>query len=445
MKKSRFARKMVIIFTGLLAVMWALCHGPAYSAEVEIPSSFNPVGSGARALGFGGAFIAIADDATAASWNPGGLTQLQKPECSVVGSFFHRGEDLTFGTNPEADGSHSISDQNINYLSVTYPFEISKYNMVLSLSYQHLYDFNREWKFKFKEDAELQVGDDHYEYEQTGSLTALGLSYCIRLLPQFSAGFTLNFWDDDLSPNNWKENYKFTSTGIMAGIPFVENFNRTEDHSISGFNFNLGFLWKINYKWTLGGVFKSPFKADLEHKIQWSSVIDHPLLEPYPYEPVKNKELEMPMSYGIGVVHNVSDNFSVSADLYRTEWDDCFYRDEYGNEFSPITNGPASEIDPTHQVRIGAEYRFIDPEKEYLIPIRCGFFYDPAPAEGSPDDFYGFSFGLGFTKNDWLSLDVAYQYRFADDVGKHLMIGRELSQDVDEHMVYLSMIWYKFD
>jgi len=35
--------------------------------RLEIPSSFNPVGSGARALGMGGAFIPVADDATAAS------------------------------------------------------------------------------------------------------------------------------------------------------------------------------------------------------------------------------------------------------------------------------------------------------------------------------------------------------------------------------------------
>jgi long-subunit fatty acid transport protein len=44
----------------------------------------NPVGSGARALGMGNAFIAVADDATAASWNPGGLSQLESPEVSFA-------------------------------------------------------------------------------------------------------------------------------------------------------------------------------------------------------------------------------------------------------------------------------------------------------------------------------------------------------------------------
>lgn len=33
----------------------------------DFASSPNPVGSGARAMGMGGAFIAVADDATAAS------------------------------------------------------------------------------------------------------------------------------------------------------------------------------------------------------------------------------------------------------------------------------------------------------------------------------------------------------------------------------------------
>lgn len=411
----------------------------AYGAEVEIPSSFNPVGSGARALGMGGAFIAVADDATAASWNPGGLTQLKKPECSVVGAFYSRSEDLTFGTNPEADGSHSISDSNINYLSASYPFEAFNRNMIVSLSYQHLYDFNREWDFLLKGYVDLpymQIDiDDDWQYESSGSLSAIGISYGIRILPELSVGFTLNFWDDDLTPNNWEEKYRKIRSGTINGAPYTEEYTKNEKHSLDGFNFNLGMLWRINYKWTLGAVFKSPFKADIEHTFQENSE-----------STIRDEELEMPMSYGIGMVYNISDNFSVSGDIYRTEWSDCVYRNADGEEISPITGGSASAVDPTHQIRIGGEYRFINKEKEYLIPIRAGIFYDPAPAEGSPDDFYGFAFGMGFTKNDWFSLDIAYQYRFGNDVGEHLMkkTNFQFSQDVDEHIVYLSLIWYKF-
>ena len=96
--------KMIRAILGLLIAVFAFspevwCAEP--SMRMEIPSSPNPVGSGARALGMGGAFIAIADDATAASWNPGGLIQLETPEVSAVGAYIHREEDNSFGDHPE--------------------------------------------------------------------------------------------------------------------------------------------------------------------------------------------------------------------------------------------------------------------------------------------------------------------------------------------------------
>ena len=94
------------VFIWILVLILGTGHfDPAASQitqRLEIPSSPNPVGSGARALGMGGAFIAVADDATAASWNPGGLIQLETPEVSIVGAGFYRSEDNTFSLHPEA-------------------------------------------------------------------------------------------------------------------------------------------------------------------------------------------------------------------------------------------------------------------------------------------------------------------------------------------------------
>ena len=77
--------------------------------RIEIPSSPNPVGSGARALGMGGAFIAIADDATAASWNPGGLIQLETPEISAVGAYFNRTEDNNQCQDRKEENNNSMA------------------------------------------------------------------------------------------------------------------------------------------------------------------------------------------------------------------------------------------------------------------------------------------------------------------------------------------------
>ena len=152
----RKAVQSVVCLTILFSLPFMSVAYGQPTQRIEIPSSFNPVGSGARALGMGGAFIAVADDATAASWNPGGLIQLEAPEISVVGAFFYREEDNQFGTNPEALGKQDVSNQYINYLSATYPFTFRNRNMVVSLNYQNLFNFNREWSFPLTiSDADL--------------------------------------------------------------------------------------------------------------------------------------------------------------------------------------------------------------------------------------------------------------------------------------------------
>ncbi|MCE5264375.1 MAG: hypothetical protein LLG97_12675 [Deltaproteobacteria bacterium] len=134
----------LIVQAALLAFAFQAYSQPP-PVRMEIPSSFNPVGSGARALDMGGAFIAVADDATATSWNPGGLIQLERPEISVVGGYIQRTEINTFGNNPEASGKQSADDIDLNYLSVAHPFRLASRNMIVSLNYQRLYDFMRSW------------------------------------------------------------------------------------------------------------------------------------------------------------------------------------------------------------------------------------------------------------------------------------------------------------
>jgi len=128
-------------------------------------------------------------------------------------------------------------------------------------------------------------------------------------------------------------------------------------------------------------------------------------------------------------------------DIYRTEWDDYILTDSDGNEISPITGQPADEsgIKPTHQIRAGAEYLYIT--DTYVIPFRSGVFYDPGPAEKEPDDFYGFSFGSGFAKSKYV-FDIAYQYRYGNNVGRYMLEGYDFSQDIKEHTIYASIIYH---
>ena len=102
--------------------------------KMGISSSPNPVGSGARAMGMGGAFIATADDATAASWNPAGLIQLEKPELSKVGAYLNRREEFSSDSHPEINNTGKVDDVNINYLSAAYPFHYFPYMLIVKVT-----------------------------------------------------------------------------------------------------------------------------------------------------------------------------------------------------------------------------------------------------------------------------------------------------------------------
>jgi hypothetical protein len=258
-------------------------------------------------------------------------------------------------------------------------------------------------------------------------------------VPTFSLGFTLNLWEDGIYSNGWE---------VAARARYADRNNvieqrLNESFSFSGINANLGFLWSVTDSLTLGGVFKTPFTADLEHQYRKVSTSYSPKYPKYRDTDVDShstsEEMTMPMSYGLGVAYRFSDEFTSSLDVYLTHWQDFVLKDARGNETSPVTGKPVgeSDISPTVQVRLGSEYLFIMPK--YIVPVRAGFFYDPAPALGGTDPYFGFSVGSGIGVGRFI-FDFAYQYRFGLDVGKSILRAHRFSEDVHEHAFYTSLI-----
>ncbi len=244
----------------ILCLSGAILHSPGVASsallfaqlpEINITSSPNPVGSGARALGMGGAFIAVADDATAASWNPGGLIQLERPEFAVVGEGVYRSESNHFAKRPVASGEQTVSSAGLNYLSAAYPFTLVNHNMIVSLNYQHLYDFSRKWDFA------LAAGRDQdtVDYSADGGLYAWGLAYALQIVPQLSFGFTLNIWQDGIYQDSWETTLNQTqvSRSRSGAVLSTTKISAQDHYSFTGFNANVGFLWNVTDKLTLGG------------------------------------------------------------------------------------------------------------------------------------------------------------------------------------------------
>lgn len=281
----------------------------------------------------------------------------------------------------------------------------------------------------------------------SGSLSALGLAYSIQIIPDLSVGVTLNIWDDELTNSGWKSkntvniynSFMIASTGMSERTRISRTLK--DEYAFQGVNFNIGAIWRTARDLTVGLVFKSPFTADISHDRELSVVENGEIVSDA--KSSSEEEMRMPMSYGLGAAWRTSDYLTISMDVYRTHWEDLKIEDENGNGISPITNKALedADIDPTWQFRIGMEYLLMNPEVDYVVPLRCGFFYDPAPAVGSPDDYYGFSLGSGFGMGR-VVFDMAYQYRYGNNVGESLVDGSDFSQDVEEHLIYSSFIFH---
>ena len=117
-------RKFALVLIAVLAI-------PAAAQNVDIEAlsglQFNFGNPGARSLGMGGAFLGLADDASAAEANPAGLTILRKPEISVEGrNYLEQQLFTTSGTFPEVvrtPFTHYSNRAQLSFASIVYPIK----------------------------------------------------------------------------------------------------------------------------------------------------------------------------------------------------------------------------------------------------------------------------------------------------------------------------------
>ncbi len=409
-------------------------------ATVEIGTSPNPVGSGARAMGQGNAFIAVADDATAASWNPAGLTQLEKPEVSFAFETIHRQDILSSDRHPESDSSESLSLGDLNYASAVAPLDLGRH-LVISLNYLKLYRFDKQLAFPLAtSNGFLDVA---YEatLDQDGTFAVLAPAIAIDLTPALSLGLTLNIWNHGLtgdSAYNRRETFTGTFSGLVAGT-----FDQTENERFeveAGYSLVAGAMWRLSRQWTLAAVLKPSFKLDLDHKtsLAYTQTGDSPGSSFQTSR--KTAELEFPWVVGLGAAWRPSDPLTVSMDLTWTQWSDYTFRED-GQDANPLT-GQASNLDEcedTLTCRLGAEYLLIG--KTWVVPLRCGLGYDPAPAVDEVDDFYTLSLGTGLQKGRFM-FDIAYEFRWGNHVNGSILRDLDAHENVRQHRLLTSLIVY---
>ena len=353
--------------------------------------SISQVGAGARAAGKSYAFIGAADDATAASHNPAGLAQLERPEVSVVGSFLYRVED------GDADLDNQTMDKwSLDFLSGVFPFQLLGKKVVASLQVQ------RSFELKDKINFTTIAGDEILDLRsrRTGNLYSISPAIAVQVLPSLSVGAAFNIWPDWFD-NGWKTETNLRISGMRLR-------RSKSEFDFEGFNITAGFLWKMTPVFTLGGVFRSPFDATVRHRNEQAG---ENALEPF----TETLTMEMPLSYGLGLTARVSDLLSLSLDATWVRWSDFRLEEPASSVAAPevaIIVAPDFRYPArgdTTSVRFGAEYLWLRPDT-IVVPLRAGVFYDPEPSYEGRSDFFGFSLGAGVVVKRFL-FDIAYTFR----------------------------------
>lgn len=388
--------------------------------EVFRNFQFSFVNPGARSTAMGGAFIALADDATATEANPAGLNLLVKPEVSF--EYRHTGFD-----QKEANSSNEIP----NGSQIT---TVSSTNQLDSLNQASFFSVVLPVKavvfaFSRQEAAKLD-GTLGEQFHQTTSpissvqLTSSGEEHLDVTNYSFSAATRLG----DLllggslrySKLDWNVSVGNTEETLLPNQPprTTLDFSNSLDDSDGAAAFNVGAIYNFKSHLSVGAVYKGNAKFSVTET----------------ETPNGNKAgsfenvLKIPDIFGIGVTARPTESLTISYDLVRIQYSDLLesFQAGYGIITDPLNNERVSyDIGDATEHHLGGEY-FL-PFQQVAVTIRAGYFRKPiaalaflsAPNEDQNtqnvlaavyaprDDENHFTFGNGFVFKPHFQIDWA--------------------------------------
>jgi long-subunit fatty acid transport protein len=389
------------------------------------------LGSGARAYGMGGAFLARADDATAASWNPAGLSYLRLPEVSIVG--VHNSIDVARGLDTDSFGGEAV-----DFGAFTWPVGVGDVRGAVQLSYQRAISFDGARSIRQYNPASgaLLVSEDG---SSNGGFDVVAFGTGLRLTRRIRAGVTVNRWFNGYTQT-------LSRTFLKDSQRPLRDFDL--DFRPQGWSFNLGLIVSPIEQLNLAAVYKTPFTADVHldqaRRDSWGTLgnITEVTSNAYASDAVR---LEFPSSFGFGVSWRPHDTLTFSADYTRTRWSQTIIsnyfdlpatgRSDEGVSHAPppptvydplqypslrAVPDPSDPQDPARllaqqdaeQIRAGVEWVLITGSLK--VPLRAGYFNDrqiiPISGGNAPR-FNGVTVGTGVILGSLL-LDFAYVYEF---------------------------------
>jgi len=249
--------------------------GTAFAESAGQAGAYLKMGVGARALGMGSAFTALADDSTASFWNPAGLARLQKNEASFMHADLTMDREYNFfnyahilkDKDGKSKGVVALSHMSFGVDGIP---ETRLATLVNNADGTTSPATNNEPATR--PDQSYTLGENVYifGYFKDSEKNTFG-SYARRLSDKFYGGVNVKYLKQEL----------FTNSASTWGLDF-------------------GFMYESSEKTTIGLTFR-----DLGENMDWDTASGH--------------SDKIPTTTTIGIAHKANEKLTLAADINKVQ------------------------------------------------------------------------------------------------------------------------------
>jgi long-chain fatty acid transport protein len=342
---------------------------------------------GARAMGLGGAFTAIADDPSAIYFNGAGLTQLNGWNF-MIGSAFIAPNSAFRGIYPSAI-EYNAKKQTFIIPSAYVSYNINEY-WAVGLGFNVPFGLGTEWPAGWP-GRYLALKTDLRAYTITPTVA------WVMEDVSFSLGLVYSFATVNITQNSPQVPFAGDAYTVLDG----------KDNAAVGLN--AGIMYKPMKELSLGACLHSGINYKFKGTIVTTGATQ--LASQLPNGDI-TANLNTPFNLTFGIAFDILPKLKLSADYQYVGWSSYDTLAIYStkNTFPGIVN-PRLYND-SYIIRLGAEYKFY-----HSLAIQGGIYFDKNPVKSEwlnpelPDaDRLGFSFGLNYKVTNNLTAAASYLF-----------------------------------
>ncbi|MCP5052733.1 MAG: hypothetical protein GY940_36535, partial [bacterium] len=394
--------KTTIVTSFLLFAIFAMSPPFQYSQVKPLYSYYNMF-HGARSIGMGNAFTAVANDLTAVFRNPAGIAELKGPQVFIdyrkdTLEYLYESQTQTTGSSTQQyDSNFNSSLKNLDFLSISVPVTFWDMQWAVALSYYRYipYGFDGSSVGVVVTDADTSTADTT-SLTLTGNsgIDVLAFTSAFHLTDYLSFGVTFQLFF-----NSGNIVYDYSSTALSYQQEFTDK--------ILDQNFVIGLLVKLSPQISLG------FNYNTQYSGIFSSAGSYQETGSTTTTTASTRSsLLVPAQIAFGLQLKPYPFMSIAVDLSKRYWSRSTITDYYSTpgelEF-PVRGDFAFSQDDVVNYRIGVELNA--PFPKGLFFLRGGYFSDQqlfVDANSGAVKFKGYSLGAGVELSSIVRLDAAF-------------------------------------